>query len=295
MLFVYKRLETTKATITALMSNHLASSSDLIVFSDGAKNAIDSESVESIRNYLKSLSGFNSISIRCSPVNKGLAASVIDGVTQIIEERGAVIVLEDDILAAPNFLDFMNQALDFYKNNASIFAISGFSYPMKSVDKSIHDALFSYRSYSWGWATWQSRWQTVDWDVKDFDEYRQDRHRIAKFRRGGSDLPPMLRKQRKGLIDSWMIRWVYTQSKLNQLDVFPKISKVQNLGFGNAATNTRYSGRRYRTIIDAGHQRAFNFNGAALISDSVQREWEWLHSYPRRLWYRFLNLLPFLH
>ena len=60
-------------------------------------------------------------------INKGLAKSIIDGVSNMLNRYSRVIVLEDDLRTTPNFLDFMNQSLDFYENNRAIQSVSGYS------------------------------------------------------------------------------------------------------------------------------------------------------------------------
>ena len=48
--------------------------------------------------------------------NYGLARSIIDGVTTQVNAYGRTIVLEDDLVTAPYFLQFMNSALEMYKD-----------------------------------------------------------------------------------------------------------------------------------------------------------------------------------
>ncbi len=125
-LFTYKRLGTLKKTIAALSVNSLAASSDLIVYSDGSKSSNDDVIIAEIRGYLKTITGFKTITIHESPTNKGLANSIIGGVTDVIEQYGKVIVLEDDLIVSQNFLAFMNEALDFYEQNNEVFSVSGY-------------------------------------------------------------------------------------------------------------------------------------------------------------------------
>ena len=161
-LFTYNRLEETRKTLEALSANYLAKESDLIVFSDGAKSDDDVEKVEAVRAYLKTLSGFKSINISEAGSNNGLASSIISGVTEVLKDRKKVIVLEDDLISAPNFLDFMNQALDFYKDEQEIFSISGYTMDLDSLSKHNKDYYLNYRASSWGWATWDDRWKEID-------------------------------------------------------------------------------------------------------------------------------------
>lgn len=135
-LFTYKRLNTLKQTIESLQQNYLATESDLYIFSDAAKGIEDKESVDSVRNYIKTIKGFKSVTITESEVNKGLATSIIEGVSQILKTHETVIVLEDDLVSTNNFLDFMNESLTKYEDETAIFSISGFSFNL-NLEKNI--------------------------------------------------------------------------------------------------------------------------------------------------------------
>ena len=163
-LFTYNRLQATKQTIASLQQNYLAMESELIIYSDGPANQAAVAKVEQVRSYLKTVDGFKKITLINSQNNKGLAASVIGGVSRVLEEFDSVIVLEDDLVTAPNFLDFMNQAIQFYKNDERILSISGYTLDLPSLPGK-RDFYFGYRASSWGWATWKDRWEKVDWEL----------------------------------------------------------------------------------------------------------------------------------
>ena len=110
-LFTYNRIDELKLTIKALQQNFLAVESDLVIFSDGGKDENSWEKVNHVRQYLRSVSGFRSLEIVESPNNKGLANSIITGVSSVTEKQQKVIVLEDDLITSTNFLDYMNQCL----------------------------------------------------------------------------------------------------------------------------------------------------------------------------------------
>lgn len=59
-----------------------------------------------MRGYVKSIKGFKSIHYTFSENNKGLADSIIGGVSQVINQYGKVIILEDDIVLSNNFYHF---------------------------------------------------------------------------------------------------------------------------------------------------------------------------------------------
>ena len=255
-LFVYNRPEHTKKTIEALQKNHLAAESDLFIFADGARTHPpapslyqieggqekvslfgkegDLEGVASVGSYIKTITGFKSITITESPTNKGLANSVIAGVTEIIEKYGAVIVLEDDLITSPYFLTYMNDALKLFENRNDIFSISGYTYPenvMKIPETYREDAYLSLRFGSWGWGTWKNRWKQVDWELKDFNKFRKNRAMKKEFGRGGEDRSYMLISQIRGAIDSWAIRFDYAHFKNRCYNLRPTKTLVKNIGF----------------------------------------------------------------
>lgn len=269
-LFTYKRLDTLKLTVEALQRNYLAGRSELIIFSDAAKCERDVKTVIKIRDYLKTIHGFKSVSIYEAIENKGLAKSIIEGVTQIIDKYGRVIVLEDDLVTSPNFLDFMNQAIEFYADDSETISISGYSLDLPSLPGK-NDIYFGYRASSWGWATWKDRWEMIDWGMKSYDEFMANKQLKKNFLRGGSDLIRMLKNQKQGKIDSWAIRFCFHQSLHNLKTVFPTISKVQSIGYSKEATHT-VGTKRFITKLDTGIQREFSFTHSAKMAKILEKE-----------------------
>jgi len=281
-LFTYSRLKETRKTIQALQENYLSSKSDLIIFSDGSLNSNDKTQVLKVRNYIHTIGGFNSVEVIESDHNKGLADSIISGVSKIISKYGKVIVLEDDLVTSANFLDFMNQALDYYQDSDQIFSISGYTMDLPSLEDYPKDYYLGYRASSWGWGTWKEEWEGVDWEVTDYTSFKLDIPRQMQFMRGGSDMPQMLWKQMNGKIDSWAIRWCYDQFKRNMFTVFPSTSKVLSIGFGEDATNTKNS-NRFDTPLDSGEQRKFKFESAPKIDKVLVEEFRDKFSIKNRL------------
>lgn len=258
-LFTYKRLDTLIKTVESLQQNYLATESDLYIFSDAAKGIQDQKSVQDVRNYIKTIKGFKSIAIFESEANKGLATSIIEGVSEILKIHETVIVLEDDLVSTNNFLDFMNQSLEKFKDENSVFSISGFSFNLNIETKYLYDVYFLNRGWSWGWATWRDRWGKVDWEIKDYSEFIKNKKAQKLFSTGGSDLNSMLKKQMTGNLDSWAIRWFYNQFKLGGLTLYPVKSKILNEGFGVEATHTTGSSRRYTPNLDNEKNKQINF------------------------------------
>jgi len=209
----------------------------LYVFVDGPKSEHDELKVKEVVNYVKGINGFKGVIVKRSDRNCGLAYSVITGVSEIIEKSERVIVLEDDMLVTQDFLAYMNDALNIYKNNKLIASVSGYSFDPVIPKEYTEDVFLSKRASSWGWGTWKDCWQAVDWELRDFDSFINDSQLLEKFKLGGSDLLPMIVKYRKGVIDSWAIRWSYHHFKNEQYCLVPRLSKVQNIGTDGSGTN----------------------------------------------------------
>jgi hypothetical protein len=289
-LFTYNRLNETKQTIQALQVNYLAQSSDLIIFSDAAKNDISKDDVNKVRAYISQVSGFKSVTIIERKQNFGLAKSIIEGVTRIINEYGKIIVMEDDLITSPNFLAYMNQGLSFYESTPKIWSVSGFSFPIKYPEDYVFDNTFGVRASSWGWATWKDRWDLVDWNVSDYEAFLKDKKACKAFNRGGSDMCKMLNDQMTGKINSWAIRFCYAQFIHGAYDAYPTKSKVKNVGFSGEATHTRGMDKRFITTLDNSNQVDFSFKLNIEIENNILKEFRKPYSILSRLKYKLLGL-----
>lgn len=239
-LFTYNRPDHTKQVLDALAKNKLAIESDLYIFVDGPKGGIANKNNELTKEVVLGEQGkgrFKSVNVTVSPVNKGLAKSIISGVTEVIEKYGRCIVLEDDHITSVDFLRYMNDCLKFYEHDEKIWSISGFTYSLRSLEKYDKQVYLSYRACSHGWATWIDRWQSVDWQVSDFANLKKSLSARRKFNRGGNDLYRMLNHQMNGERDSWAIRFCYSQSKQDKLTVYPRVSLIKNIGFDGSGTH----------------------------------------------------------
>jgi len=240
-LMVYKRVQHTKQVLKALSENYLAKESILFVFCDAPKDESEISAVNGVRQIVidyKKQNCFKGFEYKFQQTNKGLANSIIESVNQIINQYGSVIVLEDDLVTSKDFLNFMNDSLDFYKNNKRVWSISGYSFNMNELNSYSHDVFSTYRGCSWGWATWNDRWNLVDWHVKDYKSFQVNPILRHAFSVSGNDMPGMLDSQMKGFINSWAIRWCYQQNKLKMITIYPKFSKVRNIGLDGSGTHS---------------------------------------------------------
>lgn len=239
--FAFNRPDELKHMIESLKANPESKDSDLFVFVDGPRpsNEKDAFLVSEVLKFVNTITGFKSVTIEASPKNKGLAPSIISGVSKVIDKYGKVIVLEDDLILSKAFLKFMNKALDVFEYDERVFQVSGYS-PKISFPKGYgYDAYMNGRAQSWSWGTWKNRWNLIDWEVRDFQQLKADKKARREFNRHGSDMYNMLKGFMYGRNNSWYIRFCYAMHKLGKYSVCPRYSLVQNDGFGGNATHCR--------------------------------------------------------
>jgi glycosyltransferase involved in cell wall biosynthesis len=273
-IFTYNRPDTLRETVNSLLNAAFSDQSILFIFSDGPKRPTEGHIVDEIRKYIRQIKGFKEVHYYFSETNHGLAKSIISGVSKVLQIYKSVIVLEDDLIVTPNFLSFMNKALNEYHSDDKVFSISGYSFDLKKSQDEINDAYFLNRGWSWGWATWKNRWDKVDWSVSDYNEFSRNPSLKKEFNKGGSDLTAMLHKQMTNKLDSWAIRWFYAQFKDGGLTLYPVSSKILNNGFDNRATHTTGSNKRYIPLLDATFKDEFTFPKKVEINAHFQKSFQ---------------------
>lgn len=244
--FGYNRSDMIENLLVSLEKNENIDQMDLYIFVDipdkkRPRDILLSEKViEYVKNY-KRISKFKQVEIEIAREHKGVANSVISGVTKIINKYGKVIVLEDDLKVSNDFLDYMQRGLLFYKNNNKVWSVTGHCPMMVDDYKCKEDVFLAPRIESLGWGTWKNRWNHVDWNVRTYNEFRKDIVGQALFNLGGNDLCKMLERQMtESQYDSWAIRWCYQQFRERKYTVYPKESRVIHCGNDNRSTHGTY-------------------------------------------------------
>lgn len=259
-IFAFNRIIQLKACVSALLTNVESKDSDLIVYVDGPrhnKNG-EAEKVQSVRNYVRTIKGFKSLTYHFSEYNMKLAPSVINGVTEVINKYGKAIIVEDDIICSSNFLSFLNQGLDYYEQKKNVFSVSGESIKVKCPEGYEYSNYFAPRAGCWGWATWADRWNSVDFELKNWEAVRRNRRAFNKW--GGSDCFGLLDGWHKGKNSSWAIRFNYSQFLQGKTTCFPIVSKVMNEGFEDDGTNCKkVKFNRFKMVFDRSGNKAFKF------------------------------------
>lgn len=232
-LFTYNRADHTQRAVESLLKNAEAKFSDLFIFSDGPKTPEKKAGVEENRKYIHTISGFKSISIIEREKNWGLANNLIAGITEVINKFGKVIVVEDDLILSPYFLQFMNEGLEKYKDDDRVGTITGFVPPIK--DK-LPETFFLKYFQCWGWATWKRAWDLLETDARPL--LKGLRFKKTKFDVGGGvGNYGNLYCQKVGLVDSWYLRYYASLFLKDKLSLYPGRSMVTNDGLDGTGTH----------------------------------------------------------
>lgn len=227
-LFAFNRPDHLRRTVEALRLNEGAEEHDLVVFSDGPRHGGDLPGVTRVREYLRTVDGFHSVRIVERERNAGLAASIIEGVTSLVGERGRVIVLEDDMVTSPWFLRYMDEALDLYAGEWRVISIHGYCYPVRTP---LPETFFLRGADCWGWGTWKRGWDLFDPDGERLRNELRRRNLLGRFDFDGSyPYSSMLEEQIRGKNDSWAIRWYASALVHDRLTLYPGRSLLDNIG-----------------------------------------------------------------
>ena len=232
-LFTYRRAAHTRRCVESIKKSPLAAESELYIFSDAPKGNADLADVLAVRSYIKTITGFKNVVIEEAAENRGLANSVIYGVGKVLDKHGRAIVLEDDLVLSPNFLSYMNEALEMYKDEEDVININShiLSSPMTFND----NFLISFAN-SWGWATWKRGWNYFEPDAQKLLVKIKEQGREREFDMG-YHFTRMLREQCEGKINSWAIRWNASLFVNRKLSLNAGCPLVVNGGFGAGATH----------------------------------------------------------
>ncbi len=288
----FNRPELFKATLGSLKVNPLATESDLYIYIDGVRenHSEDKEKVDDVIAIANKADGFKKIIVRPSSRNKGLAKSIIGAATEILNVYGKVIVIEDDLYLSPSFLTYMNIMLQEYENDQRVMQITGFGPLIRHSERYDFDHYLTKRAHSWTWGTWKDRWETIDWEVKDFDELASSKKKQNALNKNGSDLYKMLKGWKTGQNNSWYIRFHYAMHKQGRYSVAPLRSLVRNDGFGVNATHCNVY-NRYKTDFQEEYKANWNLSSGHEWNEIIDKESTRFWSIPYRIYGKIRTLM----
>lgn len=271
-LFVYNRPDHTLQTLEALLNNPLASASILYIFADGPKadtSGIVLKSIEETRKVIRKKKWCGEVIINESSENKGLAKSIVEGVTQAIDKHNKVIVLEDDIVTSPGFLKYMNDALEVYEKEEQVMHISAYFPPVKN-SQVLPETFFYSQASCWGWATWKRAWNHYNGDAQYLLK-RVTEEKLEYFFNVDNTYPFIrhLQANVNGTKHTWAIKWHASILLKKGLCLHPRKSLVTNIGFDGTGENCGDTEKKYEQQEIA---RTISIHKLPLADDKKARE-----------------------
>lgn len=235
-LFGYNRPKHTQKCLESLSNCDLANQSTLFIYTDASKAPEDFEKVQKVRKIIRSKKWTKEANIIERKENYGLAKNIIEGVSEVINEYGKVIVLEDDLVVSKGFLKYMNEALSLYENEEKVMNINAYMYPL-GID--LPETFFYNVISSWGWATWARAWKHFSPDTQELWDKLRENDKIHHFDLNGSNtFRNHLERNLGGELNTWAIKW-YASVYLQQgFCLNPRQALVRNIGFDDSGTNT---------------------------------------------------------
>ncbi|MDX5430065.1 MAG: glycosyltransferase, partial [Bacteroidota bacterium] len=235
-IFSYNRPLHLKNTVEALLKNPGAEQMEVHFFSDAAANKKDESKVAQVRGYLESLSDFPNKVLHFAESNKGLSASIIEGVTEVLRSSDGIIVLEDDMEVKPFFLEYMTMGLERYANQNEVCCIHGYVYPIDNLPQTF----FLKGADCWGWATWPRAWSLFEEDGTKLLRELKAKGLVRRLDYNGSyPYHRMLMRQVKGKNQSWAVRWYASALLHDKLTLYPGKSLLRNTGNDNSGTHSK--------------------------------------------------------
>lgn len=183
--------------------------------------------------------------------NLGLARSIVAGVSELCADYGRVIVVEDDLIVGPGFLDYMLRALQRYEDAPRICQVAGYMYPVRHSPKP--DAFLLPFINTWGWATWERAWRLFDWNPAGAVDRLADLETRRRFELDDNStrFTTMLRERLSGQNDSWGILWRYAVFNAGGLVLYPRRSFVWVGGFDGSGVHSGYASKLPRASLRA--------------------------------------------
>jgi hypothetical protein len=291
-LFCFKRIDTLKICIESLKTCPEAIHSELIIFSDAARNEEELLKVNLIRSYINEIDGFKSIKVNYRDHNFGVDYNIINGIKEMSENYESFIVVEDDLIVSSQFLKFMNAGLIYYKSFERVLTLSAFNY-VKQPKNYNWDIYFAKRTNPWGWATWSNKMKDVDWDLAIKENFLNNPIEMRTFNEWGSDRSRMLKRTLLSEIRAWDIRLDYYQFKKDYLTAYSIKNLVINNGFNDDEASNTTGYNRFKVNLEHFDSVNFIFPDFLFINYIIKTRFNFKNSIIMRIKSSILKILKY--
>jgi hypothetical protein len=226
----YTRLDHLKKSIDALAKNTQASETDLYIASDFSASEKDRSSVDDVRSYIKTISGFRSLNLILRPLNYGSYRNYTEATEFIFQTHDRIIIMEDDIVTGVGFLEFINDGLELYGVDSNVFGVTGYMWPNIKIDIDSDTVLLPLYN-GWGSAFHRENYKKIV-------SGRHVAQKVVKsfflFLRANMVIPgiaPLVFEMARGKLAAWDIDCYLYVIENKKYVLLPKKSLVKNIGF----------------------------------------------------------------
>lgn len=234
---VFNRPDTTKQVFEAIRQ---AKPPRLYVAADGARDGKlgEAERVERVRKISTEVDWRCEVKTLFREKNLGCKFAVSRAITWFFESEKHGIILEDDCLPAQSFFWYCEELLNKYKDDKSIYLISGDARGPEAIGME-EDYGFCKYPLIWGWASWSRVWSMYDVNLNEWGKNSDHLLNIAtSYKPTKYFWYKAFNGVRNGKINTWDYQLVYTLLINKGKCVVPRCNLISNIGFGSNATHT---------------------------------------------------------
>jgi hypothetical protein len=175
------RFEKLKLCLESLGTNQFANQTDLYIALDYPSKPEHFEGYNKIVSLVDTLSGFKTVNIIKRKENFGIIQNYLQAKNELFGKYDRIIFSEDDNEFSSDFLNFMNICLTQFKDDKTIFSVSGYNYPTK-MPPDYNLPIYKWNGHSaWGFGIWKDRWEQISWQEDKIFSITRDF--LKKYRR----------------------------------------------------------------------------------------------------------------
>jgi len=215
--------------------------SRLFLIADGPRQG-DSQEADltlQVRSLVEKIDWACEVTRVYSDTNLGLRQRILSGLDEVFALVDRAIILEDDCLPNSSFFGFCEEMLERFEDVETVALVSGSNFAPLKTNKT--DYFFSHTTFIWGWATWANRWkafrsspQVENWTKTEIKEIRSTFSTWFHRR----EFVGLMRLAHT--LNTWDISLAVWIRQKRLLTVIPRLNLVENIGFGNDATHTKF-------------------------------------------------------
>ncbi len=278
-LFLWKKHHCLDKVLKSLVNCQGFKKTKVFIFVDNAEiNSKDFKSNITLKKKLSKYLHYKNITVIYRKKKLGLKKNILNGITNLLKVYKEVIVLEDDLVVSKDFLKYMNESLNFYKNNKLILSISAFNHKTLPTYNSKYyefENFFSLRASSWGWGTWRDRWSIYKKKIS-VSEIKNQKKNITNYL--GHDVYFALLNINKKKRDLWAANWCFAGLKNEMYTSYPMKSRISNIGFDGTGQGG-YSNRYKNNFNFKKKEKKYNFSHYPHISNNCINQTKFISYY----------------